>query len=250
MRRHLGKRKCREKKIDYNDEKIIHALDDSSPPCKTAKICKGPHATELKVRQPVPKKNKAGQLVFPDFPTFRPNLTPKEVLQAGSFGGTYFRPIKSSVTGLSYCNQHKEFPSDWFEGLDIKTQVCSSKYHASVNKYKVKCGGDLDMWEGSGWISDLDPYGWFQWYCRFYLGRRSTDDDRQIARGLGVCGPKGRFRNQLIGKISRSGAHIDDATVSPVIRQSLQHWGYKLTVEDARKYVKLKGLPAIRQDTR
>jgi len=46
------------------------------------------------------------------------------------------------------------------------------------------------MWEGSGWISDIDPYGWFQWYCRFYMGRRSTDDDRQIARGMGVMGPK------------------------------------------------------------
>lgn len=242
-----GKRKCREKKVDYNDEKIIQTRDSASE-SKGSKNVKGPHATELDERQSLPKRNKAGELVFRDYPDFRPNLTPKEVLQAGSFGGTYFRPIKSSVTGLSYRNQHIEFPKDWFDGLDLKTQVCSPKYFASVNKYKKKCGGDLDMWEGSGWISDLDPYGWFQWYCRFYLGRRSTDDERQIARGLGVFGAKGRFRNNLIGKISRGGATTDDVAISPVIRQSLQHWGYRLTLADAQKYVKLKGLPAIRCD--
>merc|ERR1711865_447177 len=115
-----------------------------------------------------------------------------------------------------------------------------------VNMYGVKCGGSLDMWESSGWMSTIDPYGWFQWYCRFYLGRRSTDDERQIARGLGCCGPKGRFRNQLIGKIARSGATLNDHGISPVIRQSLLHWGYVLTQRDAASYCKLKGLPAIK----
>ena len=59
------------------------------------------------------------------------------------------------------------------------------------------------MWEEKGWIDAQDPYGWFQWYCRFFVGRRTTDDARQIGRGMGVMGPKGRFRNQLIGKIAR-----------------------------------------------
>ncbi|CAN0058035.1 unnamed protein product, partial [Laminaria digitata] len=132
----------------------------------------------------VPKKNKQGQLVFPDYPKFRPNLTPKEILQMGSFGGTYFRPIKSSVTGKTYRDVWKEFPADWFQGLTVEKQVSNPKYFNSVNKYGVCCGGDLHMWESSGWIKECDPYGWFQWYCRFYLGRRCDDDERQVSRGL------------------------------------------------------------------
>ena len=195
----------------------------------------------------VPTRNQHNELVFPDFPDFRPNLTPAEVLALGSFGGTYFRPITSAVTGESYKSREvlAEFPKDWFAGLDLKTQVTSRTYDKNVNQYGVKCGGSLDMWEGSGWISPIDPYGWFQWYCRFYRGRRSTDDERQIKRGLGVCGVKGRFRNQLIGKCARGGKAFDDPTVSPVIRQALQHWGYQLTSRDADKYVKLKKLPAL-----
>ena len=166
---------------------------------------------------PIPTRNKNNELVFKDHPEFRPNLTPKEVLNLGSFGGTYFRRIRSSVTNETYSGVYKEFPKDWFEKLDIKKQVTSAKYQTTVNRYKVKCGGDLHMWESSGWISNIDPYGWFQWYCRFYLGRRSTDDDRQIKRGLGVCGPKGRFRNQLIGRAAHEMAkHLTIALFLPL----------------------------------
>jgi hypothetical protein len=130
----------------------------------------------------------AGAVARADHPEFRPNLTPAEVLQLGSFGGTYFRPIDSGTTHERYMDAWKEFPAEWFEGLNIKRQVTRSwaSYDVSVNKYGVKCGGTLDMWESSGWISTIDPYGWFQWFCRFYLGRRSTDDERQIARGNGT----------------------------------------------------------------
>ncbi|CAN0070358.1 unnamed protein product, partial [Ectocarpus sp. 13 AM-2016] len=76
-------------------------------------------------KAPRPKRNQKGELVFPDFPKFRPNLSPKQVLRMGSFGGTYFRPIKSSVTGKTYRDQWKEFPADWFEGLNVKRQVAS-----------------------------------------------------------------------------------------------------------------------------
>lgn len=58
---------------------------------------------------------------------------------------------------------YKEFPPDWFEGLNIKMQITSSMYHNEVNTYKVKCGGSLEMWESSGWIHKQDPYGWFHW---------------------------------------------------------------------------------------
>ncbi len=86
------------------------------------------------------------------------------MLQAGSFGGTYFRPIYSSVTKTQYDDKvWQEFPSDWFEGLNIGKQVTSKTYRPEVNRYGVKCGGDLNMWEGSGWITAIDPYGWFMW---------------------------------------------------------------------------------------
>ena len=202
---------------------------------------KGPICIVYEKTMPLPKRcPKTRVLKFADHPEFRPNLTPKEVLHAGSFGGTYFRPIYSSVTGKSYNKAHEEFPADWFEGLNLKRQVTRSTYDKGVNKYGVKCGGDLHMWESSGWMSNIDPYGWFQWYCRFYLGRRSSDDARQISRGNGVAGAKGRFRNQLIGRCSRANKCFDDVSISPVIRQALLHWGYELTQADADAYVARK----------
>nr|XP_022289545.1 uncharacterized protein LOC111101371 [Crassostrea virginica]XP_022289546.1 uncharacterized protein LOC111101371 [Crassostrea virginica] len=186
-----------------------------------------------------PSRNKKGELVFTDCPELRPNMTPKEVLQAGSFGGTYFRPIYSSATGKQYKDEaYLELPKDWTEGLNIKKKVTSSKYDESVNTYKVKCGGSLEMWEESGWIHKQDPYGWFQWYCRFYRGRRSADDDRQVGRWLRCAGPTGRWKNNLIMKCYRAGARYDDPNISPVVRQTLQHWGYRLTEEDYQAKVK------------
>jgi hypothetical protein len=187
-------------------------------------------------KQPIPNRNTLGNLVFVDHPEFSPNLTPQEVMQAGSFGGTYFRPIKSGVTGLSYKEEWKEFPMEWFAGLDINRQVASSVYNNNVNSYKINCGGDLAMWESSGWITASDPYGWFQWYCRFYLGRRCSDDERQISRGNGVISSTGRWRNNLVNKCLSSGAPLDkvlgDTKISPKVRQLLQHWGYRLTLKD------------------
>ena len=122
---------------------------------------------DFKLTAPVPTKNKKGRLVFEDHPEFSPNLTPKEVLHMGSFGGTYFRPIYSSVTKQKYGKEvWQELPSDWLQGLDIRTRVSSSLYDASRNKHKVKCGASLEEWETSGWMNKQDPYGWFQWYCR------------------------------------------------------------------------------------
>jgi hypothetical protein len=189
----------------------------------------------------LPKKNSKGVLVFKDHKEFQPNFSPKEVIQAGSFGGTYFRPIKSSITGLNYNKQWLELPQNWKEGLNTKRDVASPTYDEKVNTYKVKCGGDLDMWESSGWIVKQDPYGWFQWYCRFYLGRRSPDDERQIGRWKNCTGPKGRWKNNLIGKLVKSESAYDNMAVSPVVRQTLQHWGYRLTkadFEDRKKKIK------------
>ena len=91
------------------------------------------------------------------------------------------------------------------------------------------------MWEESGWIKAQDPYGWFQWYCRFYRGRRSPDDDRQIQRWLNCAGPKGRWKNNLIGKCVRQEKEWHNKAVSPVVRQTLQHWAYVLNEHDYNK---------------
>ena len=171
---------------------------------------------------------------FKDYPDFKPNLTPKEVFKMGSFGGTYFRPIKSSVTGKSYKSENviKEYPESWFTGINKKTHVISSKYDKNINKYKVKCGSSLEDWEKNDWIDKQDPYGWFQWYCRFYRGRRSDDDERQINRWKKLAGPNGRFRKRLINMIKKKNTKYNDETVSPVIRQVLLHWGYELKASD------------------
>ena len=186
-------------------------------------------------KQPIPKRS-GGHLVFPDFPEFKPNLPPKQILQMGSFGGTYFRPIDSTITNRHHANVHKEFPKSWFEGLNEAEMITSSKCNEKLNKYGVRAGSSLLDWETSGWIREQDPYGWFQWYCRFYLGRRTNDDKRQVGRWDRYAGEvKGRWRLNLIGKIKKAGAKYDDPTVSPVIRQGLQHWGYRLTKSDFDK---------------
>merc|ERR1719506_1805871 len=163
---------------------------------------------------------------------FHPNRTPEEVLRAGAFGGTYFRPIVSAVTNVRYKAKdvlRNTVDPGWIEGLSVGQMITSATYQPSVNKYGVKCGGSLGMWESSGWISDADPYGWFQWYCRFYRGRRCSDDARQISRWLKSAGPKGRFRSQLCNKILAAGKGAGDASVSPVVRQTLLHWGLEIT---------------------
>lgn len=195
-------------------------------------------------QESIPTRDSQGCLYFRDFPDFRPNLTPKEVLQLGSFGGTYFRVIRSGVTGETYHNAWKEFPTDWFEGLKIEKWVASQNYDQNINTYKVSCGGDLFMWESSGWIKDSDPFGWFQWYCRFYLGRRCSDDERQIGRALGVMGPTGRWRRNLTKKILSDTKStpmeqlVDDVRIAPKVRQLLQHWAYKLTLKDLQAAAK------------
>lgn len=157
---------------------FFHEEQRSGQLARPARFVAHVKITEERLRKPLPTRDAHRFLHFPDFPMFTPNLTPQEVLQAGSFGGTYFRPIYSSITKQHYRDQWQEFPADWFEGLKIPKHVASANYDNGLNTYKVSCGGDLKMWEESGWITEVDPYGWFQWYCRFYLGRRCSDDHR------------------------------------------------------------------------
>ena len=175
--------------------------------------------------------------IYEEFPDFTPNLTPEEMFRLGSFGGTYWRPIKSNITSKNYKNQHLEFPKSWWSGLPDKWLVNEWKdYDTSINKYKVKVGTTLRFWEKMKWISKDDPYGWVQWYCRFYQGRRTKDDERQIKRWGKLAGPKGRFRRRLMNQIIKENKRYNDYTISPVIRQVLLHWGYELSSADLNNY--------------
>ena len=180
------------------------------------------------------KKVKEKTILFKDYPEFRPNLTPRKIFLLGSFGGTYWRPITSKVTNKSYKNQHKEFPKSWWKGIPNKW-LTSPVCNVSINNYGVKSGTSLRFWEKKGWMNKQDPYGWVQWYCRFYKGRRTPDDKRQIKRWLAFAGPKGRFKRRLVNMIKNKKTKYNDYTVSPVIRQGLQHWAYRLVPGDVRK---------------
>ena len=179
-----------------------------------------------------PSKNSNGEYIFSDYPEFKPNLSPKNIFQSGSFGGTYWRPIKSNITGKKYKNQHEKYPTDWWEGLtENELTRAWEDYDKKINKYGVKVGSTLDDWEEKNWITKYHPYGWMQWYCDFFIGKRCSDDERQIARWLGLAGKKGRFRKWLVTLILKKG-NWNDIDISPKIRQTLQHWAYKLTKND------------------
>lgn len=189
---------------------------------------------------PAPTRDAAGIFHFSDTPAFTPNLSPAEVLRAGSFGGCYFRTIASTVTGRVHAEAWRELPVEWLAGVS-QAAVSGASYDAAKNAFKVKSGADLDEWESSGWITAMDPFGWFQWYTRFFQGRRSWDDERQISRWAAVAGDKGRWRRNLIAKVVAAGAAFDDASISPVVRQTLQHWGLRVSLEDLTKFAKTKG---------
>ena len=179
------------------------------------------------------KRDKNKTIHFEDFPEFQPNLTPREIFSNGSFGGTYWRPIYSLVMKKKYNNQHKKFPKSWWKNIPKKNLVSSwNDYDKNINKYKVKVGTTLEYWECKDWITKHHPYGWVQWYCSFYMGERGPDDEWQIKRWIGTVGPRGRFRRRLINLINKHNSTFDDDTISPKIRQTLQHWGYILTQND------------------
>jgi len=117
------------------------------------------------------QKNYRYLLVEPEgrnfHPEFKPQLTPKDLLKMGIFGGKY----------MTDCQQ--EFPSDWFR--DAK--LCSERHLPELNYFGVNASQPLRVWQENGWIHPDDPRGWFQWYCRYFRGRRLAEEDcRQIAR--------------------------------------------------------------------
>lgn len=136
---------------------------------------------------------------------FRPELSPTKMLELGVFGGRY----------MTDCT--KEFPAEWFENA----RLCHERHDPNLNYFGVNASQPLSVWRAKGWIYHEDPRGWFQWYCRYYMGRRFPDDERQIKRWLAV-----RRHIVQIKKHCRRG----DLQCRPKQRQALLHWAY-----DSRK---------------
>lgn len=135
-------------------------------------------------------------------PDFTPQLTPKEMLALGVFGGKYFSDKPS------------EFPKSWWAKAKL-TQ--DDKEHKELNYFGVSASQPLTVWQEKGWLHPDDPRGWFEWYCRYYLGRRHEDDARQIKRWKAIRRHVSQIKNNC-----RPG----DIYCRPRQRQALLHWAY------------------------
>lgn len=138
-------------------------------------------------------------------PEFKPELTPREMLALGVFGGKY----------MTDCE--REFPASWF----ARAKLAGAKRNNALNYFGVDASQPLAEWRRKGWIHKDDPRGWFQWYCRYHMGRRGPDDARQIKRWKAFRRHAGQIR-----------AHCEpgDFSCRRRQRQALLHWAY-----DSRK---------------
>lgn len=134
-------------------------------------------------------------------PRFHPDLSPKEMLELGVFGGRYLNDCKG------------ELPKNWF----TKAKLSPEKYDKDLNFFKIKASQSLAEWQKKGWIHKDDPRGWFQWYARYYMGRRHKDDARQIKRWVNMK----RHISWLQGA-----CRVGDIFCRPRQRQALLHWAY------------------------
>lgn len=136
---------------------------------------------------------------------FKPELTPKEMLELGVFGGKYMTDCIS------------EFPKEWFS----KAKLCSEKHDPELNFFEVNASQPLSVWRQKGWIHPDDPRGWFQWYCRYFIGRRHEDDERQIKRWIAIKRHIVQIKNNCFS---------GDLSCRRKQRQAVLHWAY-----DSRK---------------
>ena len=157
---------------------------------------------------------------------FGANKTPVEVIRESTFGGTYFRDIYSDVNRKWYRKSWKEF--NQLKDIDQK-YYCSDYFDVSVNKHGVKCRTSLRFWENKGWINEIDSYGWFWVVFRYWLIRRSEDDERQINRWKKIAS---RFRGKLVKMIKDAGSEFDEYSISPKTRYILLDWGYELAEKE------------------
>lgn len=138
-------------------------------------------------------------------PEFKPELTPKQMLELGVFGGKYMTDTK------------EEFPDDWFKNA----KLCSEKHDPELNFFGINASQPLQVWQKKGWIHPDDPRGWFQWYCRYYMGRRHEDDERQIKRWKAFKRHWSAVKKYCLPR---------DYECRRKQRQALLHWAY-----DSRK---------------
>jgi hypothetical protein len=139
-------------------------------------------------------------------PYFRPELTPKQMLALGVFCGKYMTDCRN------------EFPAAWF----ARAKLSPERRDCSLNYFGVNASQPLSVWRKKGWIYAEDPRGWFQWYCRYYMGRRMPEKDAwQIKRWKAI-----RRHMEQIKRICEPG----DQACRARQRQALLHWAY-----DSRK---------------
>jgi hypothetical protein len=134
-------------------------------------------------------------------PEFRPQLTPAEMLALGVFGGKYMTDCRA------------EFPAEWF----AEARLSPRRHDPALNYFGVGASTPLSYWVRKGWIYPEDPRGWFQWYCRYYMGRRCPDDARQIRRWKAMTRHVAQLRRHC-----PPGA----PNCRPRQRQALLHWAY------------------------
>lgn len=135
-------------------------------------------------------------------PRFTPDLTPKQMLALGVFGGKYMTDCRD------------EFPADWY----TNAKLCPERHDPSLNFFGVNASQPLSVWQKKGWIYKDDPRGWFQWYCRYYMGRRlPKEDERQIKRWVAM--------KRHIAQIEKN-CKKGDFACRRKQRQAVLHWAY------------------------
>lgn len=135
-------------------------------------------------------------------PLFTPMLTPKEMLELGVFGGYYFEEVTD------------EFPKAWWKNAKRSSTGSPDK---KLNCFGVHASQSREIWKQKGWMHKDDPLGWFEWYCRYYMGRRHEDDVRQIKRWNAIRRHVAQIKNNCA---------VGDMRCRPRQRQALLHWAY------------------------
>lgn len=170
---------------------------------------KGTHKQPIRVHTPLQRAYtymliaKEGKEFDPEF---TPDLTPQQMLTLGVFSGNYFE------------GETREYPKEWF----LKAKISPKGDDHTLNFFGVKASQPRVEWQRKGWMYTDDPRGWFEWYCRYYLGRRIPKEDaRQIKRWRAI--------RRHVSQLSKN-CSARDFTCRPVQRQALLHWAY-----DSRK---------------